>query len=177
MALTYVDLNDDVRRLMLAEIKRDVAAGTLFFSPRLSPRGLEDYPQLLQDAVASGSDASLEAEINRLGRLNLTEEKRKPGGIGHTTARVPSNAAEIIGSGEFNRFYLRALCIIALDAGVSSLIIYRARPSAHPRPESEAKIDTPIDATQLLADLRNNIGVEPALGLPMVNSGLSARLP
>lgn len=176
MALTYVDLDETARRVMMAEIDNDIANGMLFTSPRLSPRGVHDYPQLLKDAVAHGTDASLEVEINRMGRLNVTEEKRTPKGR-FTTARVPSNAAEIIASGEFNRFFLRALCVIAEQKGVWALIIYRARPSANPRPESEAKIGTQISASQLLVDLRNNIGVEPALGLPMINSGLSARLP
>jgi hypothetical protein len=176
MALTLLNFDNDIRRLMLNEIDADIAACTLFISPRLSARGIQDYPQLLKDAVARGNDDWLEAQINQFGRLNLTEEKKKPKG-GYTTARVPSNAAEVIAVGEFNRFYLRALCITALALGIPALVIYRARFSANPRPESEAKIGTFIEATQLLADLRNNIGVEPAMGLPMVNSGLSAKLP
>jgi hypothetical protein len=34
-----------------------------------------------------------------------------------------------------------------------------------------------FDASALLADLRVNIGVDPALGLPNINSGLSGCLP
>ena len=48
----------------------------------------------------------------------------------------------------------------------------------NPRPESEAKIGKTIAPQSLLDDLRKNIGVEPALGLPPgPNSGLSVKLP
>lgn len=78
MALTLLNFDNDIRRLMLNEIDADIAACTLFISPRLSARGIQDYPQLLKDAVARGNDDWLEAQINQFGRLNLTEEKKKP---------------------------------------------------------------------------------------------------
>jgi hypothetical protein len=79
--------------------------------------------------------------------------------------------------GEFGRFYLRALCLRALADGTNHLVIYRAKAVMNPRPDSQAKIDTTIDAATLLADLRAHSGVDTALGLPPgPNSGLSARL-
>jgi len=66
----------------------------------------------------------------------------------------------------------------ALQDNVACVEIYRAKEVSTPRFESVRKIGTMIDAAALLVDLRNNVGVEPALGLPSgPGSGLSARIP
>jgi hypothetical protein len=65
-----------------------------------------------------------------------------------------------------------------LELGLDDVVIYRARASAHPRPESEELIETMIDAADLLEDLRLNTGEEPELGVPGgPNSGISVHLP
>jgi hypothetical protein len=57
------------------------------------------------------------------------------------------------------------------------LKVYRARYSENPRYESEQKIGSFVDAEKLLADLRNNIGIDTHLGVPGgPNSGLSVEL-
>ena len=86
------------------------------------------------------------------------------------------DAAAVMAEGEFNRFYIRALCIRAIDEG-RELEIYRARPSAKPDEASEAKIGDKPDPKALLADLRTSPGVGTALGLPRPGSGVSVRLP
>jgi hypothetical protein len=87
------------------------------------------------------------------------------------------NANETLAEGEFNRFYLRGLCRVAIDGRTPSIAVYRAKPVAEPRPESQALIGTTFDANTLLADLRAHTGVDTALDLPPgPNSGLSGRL-
>jgi|SRR5438093_440866 len=111
------------------------------------------------------------------GRINATEERRKPKG-GFTTVRVPVTTPEMLAEGEFNRFYLRGLCLRAVAEGISYLVIHRAKGVANPRLDSEAKIGTSVGVAALLADLRKNVGIDTALGLPPgPNSGLSAHLP
>jgi len=47
----------------------------------------------------------------------------------------------------------------------------------NPRPQSEALIGSTVDSQKLLLDLRQSIGVEPALGVPPgPNSGLSIKI-
>lgn len=162
MPLNYANLDDHTRRFMREEIAMDNAAGTLYMSARLSPRGAQDWPDLLQGAAAQGNDATLAEMLNRDGRLNEFEERRKPKG-GVTMARVPETAAATLAEGEFNRFYSRALCRRALDQGIPRLIVCRAKHVTSPRRESEQKIGTQFDAGQLLADLRANPGVDTAL--------------
>ncbi len=71
--------------------------------------------------------------------------------------------------------------LMAIVGLISSPHAYKSSPTVvdwTPRPGSEEKIGTLIDAKAILHDLRTTPGLEPALGLPPgPNSGLSAKLP
>jgi len=177
MGLHYDDLDDRTRTLMLAEIERDVAGGTLFLSENLSPQGRTDYPVLIRAAARSGSDVTLAAAI--LSRLNPYEKPRRlKSGAFSKPPVMRSNAHEMLAEGEFNRFYIRALCLRAIEDGIPEVIVYRAKAVDNPRPESERKLGQGVPVEPLLHDLRTHPGVDTALGLPPgPNSGLSVRLP
>jgi len=177
MGFQFFDLDARTRKLMADEMELDRAADTLYMSHRLSPRGQADWPDLLKEAIRSGTDVSLADSLRINGRLNTTEQKRKPKG-GFTVADVPITAPETLAEGEFNRFYARAICLRAIEDNIESVKVYRAKQVTSPRSASEAKIGTSVNAQALLADIRNSPGVEPALGLPPgPNSGLSIQLP
>lgn len=174
MALELFDLDNRTRKLMLEEFFLDMEKNSLYKSNRLNDAGIVRYPEVLRIAISEGDEASLARQLQS-GLLKSIEQRRKPTG-GYTTARVPSNAHEMLAEGEFNRFYIRALCRRAIEEG-TSLIIYRAKAVNNPRVESEAKIGYKVDPNKLLEDLRTNIGVDTALGIPAgPNSGLSVRL-
>jgi hypothetical protein len=176
MPLNLVNLDANTRQFMLEEIDQDIAEGKLYYSPRLSAAGKQQYPDLLRNAARSGTDESLAGELRTQGRLNATEERRKPKG-GTTIAQVPVTAPETLAEGEFNRFYARGLCRRALAQQIESVVVYRAKEVVNPRAESVALIGTSLPAKQLLDDLRANIGTDTALGLPPgPNSGLSVKL-
>ena len=139
MPLFLANLDTATRTLMTSEIDADIANGNLYLGRRFSAAGERNYPQLIKDAAAAHSDDWLGQQLRVGGRLNTTEEKRKPNG-GFTTARVPVTAAETFAEGEFNRFYIRGLCLRAIAEGVPYLVVYRAKAVANPRPDSEAKI-------------------------------------
>ncbi len=177
MALDLINLDAETRRCMIDEMEHDISADTLYTGKYLSDYGAERYPQLLREALETGTDGSLAAALSETGLFNDTYEKRKPSG-GYTSSKVPHTAPVTLAEGEFNRFYLRGLCQRVAAAGGGLIEIYRARGSAAPRPESEAMIGQRLDAQALLADLREHVGVDTALGLPPgPNSGLSGRLP
>jgi len=177
MALAYRNLDERSRRLMLAEIERDITARTLFLSENLSPQGRTDYPNLLRNAARTGSDATLAAEIRS--RLNTHEKPRQlKSGQFSKPPVMRSNAHEMLAEGEFNRFYIRAVCLRAIEDGIAQVVVYRAKQVEHARSESEAKIGKAISAQQLLDDLRAHPGIDTALRLPPgPNSGLSVQLP
>ena len=177
MGLDYRNLDARTRTLMLVEIDKDIADGTLFLSDNLNSQGRTDYPNLIRAAATAGSDVTLAGEI--LGRLNSHEKPRrlKSGEFSKPPA-MPSNAHERLAEGEFNRFYIRAICLRAIEDKVSQVIVYRAKAVQNARAESQQKIGQSVPPEPLLQDLRAHPGVDTALGLPPgPNSGLCVKLP
>jgi hypothetical protein len=46
----------------------------------------------------------------------------------------------MLAEGEFNRFYIRALCVRAIEDGLPEVIVYRAKEVQSARPESARMI-------------------------------------
>ena len=177
MGLEFRNLDERTRNLMLAEIESDVAAGRLYMSDNLSPQGKEDYPDLLRNAARNGTDLTLAAGI--LSRLNTHEKPRLLKSGEYSKAPVMrSNAHEMLAEGELNRYYIRAICLRAIEDGIPQVIVYRAKNVENARSESETKIGKAVPAHSLLEDLQDHVGVDTAFGLPPgPNSGLSVHLP
>ena len=109
--------------------------------------------------------------------MNIMEQRRARNG-GYTSVRVPVTAPDTLAEGEFNRFYIRGVCRHALESNIGAVEVYRAKAVMQPRSDSQTKIGAMIPAQSLLNDLRVNIGVDTALGLPPgPNSGLSVKIP
>jgi hypothetical protein len=177
MSLHLVNLDEKTRKYMLSEIESDVSKGTLYISPRLSLRGRQDYVALLKQAAIGYDDGWLAGNLRVNGRISSEEQRRKPKG-GYTTARVPVTAPDTLAEGEFNRFYIRGLCLRAIEHEVAEVVVYRAKEVTKPRLESEALIGARLNVRSLLQDIRTHPGVDTALRLPPgPNSGLSVQLP
>lgn len=176
--LQLVSLSPEVRQQMLLEFESDQAVGGAYVSPRLTAVGLRDYPMLFREASRSYDDAWLAAELNRGGRLKTHEERRTKNGT--TMVKVPYTAAETLAEGDFNRYYIRGVCLVAMLGGPEAEVeVYRAKQVANPRPASQALVGRSVKAGTLLADLVTHKGdLETALGVPAgPNSGLSVRIP
>ena len=173
--MDLVDLDSGTRLLMVAEIESDIRNGTLYYSKHFAATGRETYPRLLTEAATCFDDDWLVAQLDSPGMFLLDYVKSTPS-CGTTVAKVPWTASLTFAEGEFNRFYLRGLCLRATDEG-KSIEAYRAKAVAVERTESTMLLGTRFDPMGLLADLRAHPGVETALGLPVgPNSGLSGKL-
>lgn len=171
MPFAFRNLNDEIKKLMLKEIDLDIEKNCIYMSKRLNEKGLEEYINLLKEAVKEGSEVSLAKALQPY--LNLKEQRKKPSG-GVTFVNVPVTAAETLAEGEFNRFYVRAICCLAIESGNATVKVYRSKQVSNARSESNAKIGMVVDANKLLEDLRGTAGVDTALGIPAgPNSGLS----
>lgn len=174
MSLRFESLDVLTRTQMLAEVDFDQSRGRLYLSPRLSPVGLVGYEGALREAITNGNDATLAAALGRF--LNAQELSHSRYGKPFWK-RVPADAHLTLAEAEFNRFYIRALCVRAEELGLDQVQIYRAKMVYSPRWESESRIGALVSASALLRDLRASVGIEPALGVPAgPNSGLSVRL-
>lgn len=174
MGLAYENLDDETRRLMVAEIDMDRKDQSMYISSYLNESGTSSWPDLTREAGRVGSDDSLANELSQRRLLKTETQRRKPSG-GFTTVRVPVTAAETLSEAQFNLYYMRALAVRAGSEGMA-LQVYRAKSVASPRSSSEALINTLIDPVFLLDELRRTKGVEPSVGMPLPNSGLCIRL-
>ena len=172
MGLRYENLDATTRPLMLEEIERD--GDKIYISNYLNDEGRERWPEFLREAARNGTDNSL-AEALRVGRCFKRQVvRRKPKG-GFTMAAVPVTAAQTLAESQFNMYYMRALARRAID-GKLALIVYRAKAVDNPRLESERMIDTQLDPAEVLRVLRDTHGVEPSIGIPLPNTGLTVKL-
>ena len=172
MGLHYKNLDAETRVFMLQED----AVGGHYKSPRIEEGKMSKWLALFRQALERHTDDWLASETNRRALMKHSEPRRTPSG-GMTVAKVPHNAAQQLAEGEFNRYYLRGIAARALKEGKKNLRIYRRKAVSVPRPESEEKIGTLVDAEKLLAELRKSDFVDNALDLPAgPNSGLTAEI-
>jgi hypothetical protein len=174
MGIKYANLDATTRGYMLQESQ----LGGHYSSPRLTDVGLTKWVQLLELAIESHNDDWLGNELIRLDYIRDQEPFKTKSGSSWRTINKP-HSAQMLAEGEFNRYYLRGLCLRATNEGQSTLTIYRGKSVTTPRPKSEAKIGTAINVDQLLPMLRSNdfVSIELAFAVPGgPNSGLTARL-
>ncbi|EHO80747.1 MULTISPECIES: hypothetical protein [Fusobacterium] len=168
--MNFIDLKEDLITDMINEVDSDLKDGALYFSPRLSELGEKKYPEILKKSLEK-LDFNLFLYLLSEPGILKTHELRKGKPV-----KVPSNAPNLIAEGEFNKFYIRALCLKAIRED-RKLKVYRAKEVSSPRPDSEEKIGLIVDPTELLNDLRETKGIDSHLGLPNgYNSGLSVKL-
>lgn len=175
MGIYYESLDDSTRRYMLEE----VALGGHYISPRLTPEGQAAWPTLVEEAARHRNDDWLAEQLLARGYLRAEEEYTRDG-ITRSRRINQQHAAQQLAEGEFNRYYIRGLCIRAKAEGKTHLVIYRGKQVSQPRPESDAKIGTSMAVDLLLPVLRRNdfVTIEDAIGVPGgPNSGLTCGLP
>ncbi len=165
-----------VRELMLAEFENDIASGRLFRSERLTDSGWKQYADLMRRAIKTEGLYWLIDQLSQRGMIQLREQRHTRRGI--IIVDVPRTAAQTLGEGEYNRFYIRAVCIAVIAGNSDHVIAYRAKQVSNPRPESQAKINRRFPASLVLDSLRRGDSVENAIGIPAgANSGISVRAP
>lgn len=166
MGLNQKNLNPEIRGLMIQEMDHD--GQNLYKSANLNVQGRIVWHQLLKDASANHSDDWLANEIARQRLLNPHYLRQ-----GRPVA-MPKDAHTKLAEGEFNRFFMRGICVKAIQLGAPAVVGYRAKASLHPRPESIAIIGKKFAPQELLDRLRSAIGADTPFGYPgSANSGLS----
>lgn len=173
--MNFENLNDAVRELMVDEIEVDISNERIYVSPRLTDHGVAQYPELLVQAASQADEEWLAGILNSQGLIRSHEWRTTRGK--RTQVKVPHTAAQTLAEGEFNRYYVRALCRFAIDNEQDFLEVYRAKEVRKPRSSSIALIGKKFSPKELLADLREN-RLDTVLGIPPgPNSGLSVKLP
>lgn len=171
MAFEFKNLDAKTRQIMLDEFENDCQSGHWYKSPRLSPIGIEKYPELVKESFKFGTEETLVSSIKAGYHLNAKEMSHRNGNPYEKA--VARNANQILGEGEFNRYYMIALCKRAQEEN-KQIRVYRARASSFTRDESEALIGHFLNAEStlnLLKDINNRDN-----HLPQPNSGITLEL-
>ena len=121
MGLNYKSLDNLTRQKMLEEFNLDIKTNNLYLSKRFTDQGGIYYEHTMPNHIQNGNDDSL-AEDLRTHNSFLTHEDRKTV-KGISKVKVPETAPQTFSEGEFNRFYLRGLCLRAI-AEKNKIIIY-----------------------------------------------------
>ncbi len=171
MGLAYENLDDETRRLMIQEIDRDVGDNTIYISNYFQDDAKDAWIELLNQAANQSDDDWLIYSVETGGLLK-THTLRANAKKGFIQVKVPHTAAMNISEGQFNQFYIRALCVRA-DAEGFDLEVYRAKAVENPRDDAYP-IGSKVDPLQLLEELRENKGAGSTIAQP--NSGRSVRL-
>jgi isocitrate dehydrogenase kinase/phosphatase len=164
-------LDKQTRLLMCEEITIAEKSKNVYESTRFNDTGRKIWVTLLQNAAQEYDEHWLAYQLEIAGAMKDLETKAKPKG-GYTIAHVPDKATETLADGQFNRFYMAAICRRALNNGKLNVIIYRAKERIEPRPGSQLLEGTSRDANTLLQELRiRDLSLKCNLLKP--NSGLS----
>lgn len=171
----FIDLDDKTRRYMLEAIEEAEESNDIYFSPRFNDEGRTLWLSLLKEAAEEHNEHWLAYQLDENEMMTGVEVAKKHTG-GYSIKHVPSNAAETLADGQFNRFFMLALAKRAEEEGIPYLLIYRARERGEPRPESEEMIGRRVPVEEVEAQLKKlDNGLKSWLLRP--NSGLSLRLP
>jgi hypothetical protein len=169
MALDLRNLDDKTREFMVQELQADIAAGEVYQSKFLTPQGRAQWNSVLMEAIQKHDSAwlgeKLVSDDLAVSEYKMTDKN----GVERRVTLEPASLAD----SEFNRYYIRGLCLRATDEGITEVITYRAKPAGNPVSEE----DQHLNPRKLLIDLRANKG-ETVLDVPSnPNSGISIMLP
>lgn len=172
----FEPVRTDLRAHMLAELGLDITNNKTYINPFVKRDRGPRYLELLRAALASGSVETFAAAIAANDLLIEKHTYTKQGRL--IEARVPATFNVTLAAGEFNRYYMRAICRLALQEGKPNTEIYRAKAVKTARLEKDDRLGRCIEPQALLSDLRQTSFESPsAFGLGGPNSGLSIRIP
>lgn len=172
MAYYFPNLDETTRLNMIAELERDINNGSFYNPLSLNDYGLTLYPDILRISFEKGNCTSIENYL----QPNMFRMRNK------NNNKVSSNITSMLAFNDFNRYYIRAMIVRAIDEE-KGLYVYRAKKSIVEREESKTLIGKIIiqkeNMIKLLNIYRNYqllFSKQYQTGLLLPNSGLSLML-
>lgn len=122
----FPNLDEQTRLIMISELESDLKTG-LFYEPRsLTSTGMFKYKRLLKECFSTGTPETLQQKLSQSDFREKDDRGRK----------IPSNVRETLAFNDFNRYYVRAILMRALNEN-RKLCVYRAKQSMHERQQSK----------------------------------------
>ena len=132
--MKFEELDDETRKWMLAEFKKEEHSGNPYRSSRLNHKGKEEFGEMMSNAINSGGILNLDNNLSNPSLWNRTESYRR----NNTTyeRRIdPSSAAKSLAHTEFTTWYTRGFARRLMEENVDLCEIYRAEKAQIPRCE------------------------------------------
>lgn len=168
----FPNLNNKIRLIMINELECDFKNGLFYEPSSIKPEYIHSYKFLLRKCFEVGHVEGLEKALTP----SFFKPKDKNG------RKIPSNIAQIIAFLDFNRYYVRAILIRAINEN-KSVCIYRAKESLNQRSESKALINkcyfekqTFEQMLKIVRDYRILFSSQSKITFLQPNSGLSLKL-
>lgn len=172
---SFENLDDVTRSFMLEAIDDAELSVNIYFSKRFNDAGDEQWLKLLKQAAKEHNEHWLAFQLEEKQLMKDFEGSRTPSG-NYTIKHVPHNASATLADGQFNRFYILGLCKRARTQGDTHLVVYRAKQTVDPRPESQSLLGTHFSIEDIESQLKDkNASFKSQLVKP--NSGISVKLP
>jgi hypothetical protein len=106
---SFKKLDARTRALMTEEISSAQKSKAIYYSTRFTQLGIDSWPTWLLGAAGEFDEHWLAFQIEAANAMKHLETRAKPKG-GYKIAHVPDTAAETLADGQFNRFYIAAIC-------------------------------------------------------------------
>lgn len=112
----FPNFDNDTRFIMINELERDIENGLFYEPSSLKSSYIARYKELLRKCFEYGTVEGLERALVS----SLFKDKDKSG------RKTPSNIATLLAFSDFNRYYMRAILVRAIDEN-KSVCVYRAK--------------------------------------------------
>lgn len=126
----FPNFDNDTRFIMVSELVRDIENGLFYEPSSLKSSYIARYKELLRKCFEYGTIEGLERALVS----SLFKDKDKSG------RKISSNIATLLAFSDFNRYYMRAILIRAIDEH-KTVCVYRAKQSMNERQESKIAIE------------------------------------
>jgi hypothetical protein len=169
MPMSYEDLDDITRSLMLKEFEAEQAGGNPYISKGLNDKGRAAFPDLMRAAIKTGTEVSLIDSLKDAGLWKPTEIDIK-NGVATEVPRHVLQSATRLGLGEFSTWYVHGLVHRLLDEGETQCQIYNGQPQESDSQECSKYEGAIVSAKLIYDNLRARYWPEPgnkdALSVP-----------
>jgi hypothetical protein len=123
----FEELDQKTRQYMYGEFDKEESAGNPYRSKNLSPIGLQNFHELMKNAIVNGNEMTLAQSLNNYQFWNEVDSRGRK-------INVQADA-EMLAFTEFNTWYVRGLSRRLIDENIEYCEIYRAAPAYQPRGE------------------------------------------
>lgn len=168
----FPNLDTKTRSIMINELERDFKNGLFYESSSIKPEYINSYKLLLRKYFEIGHVEGLEKALTPSFFNSIDKNGRK----------IPSNIARTIAFSDFNRYYVRAILVQAINEN-KSVCIYRTKRSLNQRSESKNLINkcyfekqTLEQMLRVIRDYRILFSSQSKITFLQPNSGLSLKL-